>query len=58
MTLSLQIHDELVFELDADIAESVADDLVVVLENVLKKRNLSNLPLVASRSLGANLQAL
>jgi DNA polymerase-1 len=56
--LSLQIHDELVFELDADIAESVADDLVVVLENVLKKRNLSNLPLVASRSLGANLQAL
>ena len=56
--LSLQIHDELVFELDADIAESVADDLVVVLENVLKKRNLSNLPLVASRSLGVNLQAL
>ena len=56
--LSLQIHDELVFELDADVAESVADDLVVVLENVLKKRNLSNLPLVASRSLGANLQAL
>lgn len=56
--LSLQIHDELVFELDANLAESVADDLVVVLENVLKKRNLSNLPLVASRSLGANLQAL
>jgi DNA polymerase-1 len=56
--LVLQIHDELVFEIDKDIAEKVADDLVVVLQSVLKKRKLTELPLVVSRSLGANLQAL
>ena len=56
--LVLQIHDELVFEIDEDMAEDVADKLVVVLENVLKKRKLSDLPLVASRTIGINLQAL
>lgn len=56
--LVLQIHDELVFEIDKKIADDVADKLVDVLQNVLKKRKLSNLPLVVSRSLGANLQAL
>lgn len=56
--LVLQIHDELVFEIDKDIAEEVADKLVTVLENVLSKRKLSTLPLVASRSIGTNLQAL
>jgi DNA polymerase I-like protein with 3'-5' exonuclease and polymerase domains/5'-3' exonuclease len=56
--LVLQIHDELVFEIEKGIAEDVADKLVVILENVLKKRKLSDLPLVVSRTLGANLQAL
>lgn len=56
--LVLQIHDELVFEIDKDIAEKVADDLVVVLQSVLKKRKLTELPLVVSRSLGTNLHAL
>lgn len=56
--LCLQIHDELVFEIDKDVAEEVADGLVEVLEGVLKKRKLSNLPLVVSRTLGANLQAI
>lgn len=56
--LLLQIHDELVFELDEDIAEKVADELVKVLENVLKKRKLSDLPIKASRSLGSNLQII
>jgi DNA polymerase-1 len=56
--LALQIHDELVFEIDKDIAEKVADDLVVVLENVLTKRKLTDLPIKVSRSLGANLQAI
>ncbi|MCF7844187.1 hypothetical protein K9M47_04870 [Candidatus Gracilibacteria bacterium] len=56
--LALQIHDELVFEIDKDIAESVADELVKVLENVLSKRNLSDLPIKASRTLGSNLQII
>ncbi len=56
--LLMQIHDELVFEIDKDISEKVADDLVKVLENVLSKRKLAKLPLVASRSLGTNLQAI
>jgi DNA polymerase-1 len=56
--LVLQIHDELVFEIDKDIAEKVADDVALVLESVLKKRNLTELPLVVSRSLGANLHAI
>jgi DNA polymerase I-like protein with 3'-5' exonuclease and polymerase domains/5'-3' exonuclease len=56
--LCLQIHDELVFEIQKDVAEEVAEGLVIVLENVLKKRKLSDLPLVVSKNLGANLQAL
>lgn len=56
--LCLQIHDELVFEIDKDVAEEVADGLVTVLESVLKKRKLSDLPLVVSRTLGVNLQAI
>jgi DNA polymerase-1 len=56
--LLLQIHDELVFEIDKDISEEVADELVKVLERVLEKRKLATLPLVVSRTLGANLQAL
>jgi len=56
--LLMQIHDELVFEIDKDIAEKTADDIAKVLESVLSKRKLSNLPLVTSRTLGSNLQAL
>lgn len=56
--LVLQIHDELVFEIDEAIAEDVADDLVMVLESVLSKRNLSDLPIKASRTLGSNLQII
>lgn len=56
--LLLQIHDELVFELDEDIAEDIACELVTVLESVLSKRKLSDLPIRASKSLGANLQII
>lgn len=56
--LALQIHDELVFEIEESVAKKVADDMVDVLENVLKKRKLSDIPLVVSKSLGENLQAL
>lgn len=56
--LLLQIHDELVFEIDEEIAQSVANDLVEILQNVLKVRELSNLPLVVSKSLGKNLEVI
>ncbi len=56
--LAVQIHDELVFEIDKTVAEEVADKLVGVLESVLEKRGLSKLPLTVSRTLGANLQAI
>lgn len=56
--LSLQIHDELVFEIDEDIAESEAKNLSVVLENVLKKRKLSDLPLEVSGVIGNNLSKI
>ena len=56
--LLLQIHDELVFEIEKGLEEKVADELVIVLENVLKKRKLADIPLVVSRSLGVNLQAI
>lgn len=56
--LVMQIHDELVFEIKESLGEKVANDLAQVLESVLKKRNLATLPLVVSKSLGANLQAL
>jgi DNA polymerase-1 len=56
--LVMQIHDELVFEIQESLGEKIASDLAAVLENVLKKRKLATLPLVVSKSLGANLQAL
>lgn len=56
--LLLQIHDELVFEVDEAICHEVSAGIVTVLESVLKKRNLSSLPLTVSSSLGKNLKAL
>ncbi len=55
--LSLQIHDELVFEMDKNIDKKVIQDIVDALENVLKKRKVSDVPLVVSSSLGENLNA-
>jgi DNA polymerase-1 len=56
--LLLQIHDELIFEIDKDLGEEVADELVKILENVLKKRGLTDIPLVVSKSLGKNLEVI
>jgi DNA polymerase-1 len=58
VSLLLQIHDELVFEIDEDIKDGVADDIASILENVLRARNLSDLPLVVTKSIGANLQVI
>ena len=56
--LLLQIHDELIFEINKELSEEIANDLVAILENVLKKRNLSEIPLVVSKSLGKNLEVI
>ena len=56
--LLLQIHDELIFEIDEDIKDTIAATLADILENVLKKRKLTTIPLVVSKSLGANLQVI
>ncbi len=56
--LLLQIHDELIFEIDEPLGEEVATDLAKILENVLKKRKLSDIPLVVSKSLGKNLEVI
>lgn len=56
--LLLQIHDELIFEIDETLGEDVANDLVLILENVLKKRGLTDIPLVVSKSLGQNLEVI
>lgn len=56
--LLLQIHDELVFEVREDKGEEIKDKIVKILETVLQRRDLSNLPLVVSSSLGPNLKSL
>ncbi len=56
--LVLQIHDEIIFEVDEDIAEKVGNKLKKVLEEVLSKRKISELPLVASTSVGKNLEVI
>lgn len=56
--LVLQIHDELVFEIEKGCEDQAADKLVTVLESVLSRRNLSKLPITVSRTIGTNLQAI
>ena len=58
VNLLLQIHDEIVFEIDEEISNDVSLKLKEVTENVLKKRKLSNLPLTVSTSLGDNLEVI
>ena len=58
VALLLQVHDELVFEIDKELGEKVGADLVEILQNVIKKRNLSDIPLIVSKSLGRNLEVL
>ena len=43
--LILQIHDELIYELDESIAEKEKDNIVEIMKKVLSKRKLTDLPL-------------
>jgi DNA polymerase-1 len=56
--LILQIHDELVYELDADIAEKEKDNIVEIMKAVLSKRKLTTLPLEVSAAIGKNLHVI
>jgi DNA polymerase-1 len=58
VALLLQIHDELIFEIDKEYIDEIKPTLVHILEQVLVKRNLSQLPLVASASVGVNLELI
>jgi DNA polymerase-1 len=52
--LLLQVHDELVYELEKSEAEKMARELRDVMESVVPSDKLSNVPIVAEISLGVN----
>ena len=58
VSLLLQIHDELVFEVRDDVADECGKQIAEILEGVLRRRKLSDLPLVVSRTLGKNLNEM
>jgi DNA polymerase-1 len=58
VALLLQIHDELVFEIDEALVEEVTPTIVSLLEGVLKKRGLTTIPLVVSSAVGDTLETL
>jgi DNA polymerase-1 len=58
LELLLQIHDELVFEVKEECASECGEAIAKILEAVLEKRNISQIPLVVSRSVGPNLKSL
>ncbi|MDO8514447.1 MAG: DNA polymerase [bacterium] len=52
--LVLQVHDELVYELDERIAEEAARAIRSVMESVVGAKELGGVPIVAEASLGQN----
>lgn len=52
--LVLQIHDELMFELDKDILQSAASDIVRTMEEVIPRKELNGIPLTVSSEAGEN----
>jgi len=52
--LILQVHDELVYEVDKDDAETIARELRHVMEEVAPKKELSNVPIIAEIAIGSN----
>lgn len=52
--LVLQVHDELVYEVAENEAETIARELRHVMESVAPKKELSNVPIVAEIALGEN----
>ncbi len=52
--LTMQVHDELVFEISEDIAEETALKLKKVMEDAAPVERLSGVPIIAEASIGAN----
>jgi DNA polymerase-1 len=52
--LVLQIHDELVYEVDESIAEKVAKEIRAAMEGVAPERELAGVPIVAEAAIGAD----
>lgn len=50
--LLLQVHDELVFEMNQDVVESVAPKLKEIMEGILKKDQRHGVPIVANVAIG------
>jgi DNA polymerase-1 len=50
--LILQVHDELVYEVDADLAEKAAREIENVMESVAPEKELSDVPIVAEAKVG------
>jgi DNA polymerase-1 len=50
--LLMQVHDELVFEIPATGAESIARELRSVMESVAPKKELNDVPILAEIAIG------
>ena len=54
VSLLLQVHDELVYEIEKSEAEHIARELRDVMESVAPKKELSDVPIVVDISMGPN----
>jgi DNA polymerase-1 len=52
--LVLQIHDELVYEVEENIAEKAAAEIRTVMESVAPEKELTGVPIVAEAAIGEN----
>lgn len=55
LKMQLQIHDELVFEVKDEVADELGLKIKSIMENVLEKRDIKNVPLVVSLDVGDTL---
>jgi len=52
MKLLLQIHDEVIYEVDVDMVEKVAEDVKSMMEKVLDGKDTKDVPIIANASSG------
>jgi DNA polymerase-1 len=52
--LVLQIHDELIFEIDKDVLLELAPEIQRVMEHIIPQKELRGVPLVVSGEAGEN----